>query len=229
MSQFYVVRNGKQPGLYLTWDECKSQIHGFSGAVFKKFQNLKEAEEYLMAEPELLPKKKKPKIEYEEVKFEEKPIDPTSIYTDGGHNAMTGKDAWGWVTNNKGTCILNKYIGLLSDMNLIERSLPVGQRWCIVAQFADVKAQQNNGAELLALLAGLRIACTTPEIKTIYSDSQLLIKYWTKGYFKREKMDPKKIEFIHQTVVLRKQFEAKGGQLVKISGKDNPSDGGFHK
>ena len=34
------------PGIYKTWDECKAQVNGFSGASYKGFATLAEAEEY---------------------------------------------------------------------------------------------------------------------------------------------------------------------------------------
>lgn len=43
----YAVKNGKKPGIYRTWDECKAQVHEFPGAVYKKFDTYAEALEYL--------------------------------------------------------------------------------------------------------------------------------------------------------------------------------------
>ena len=31
--KYYAVKNGKVPGIYNTWDECKENIHGFKGAI----------------------------------------------------------------------------------------------------------------------------------------------------------------------------------------------------
>ncbi len=42
--KYYVVWEGHKPGIYLTWEECKAQIHGFSKAKFKSFKILEEAE-----------------------------------------------------------------------------------------------------------------------------------------------------------------------------------------
>lgn len=44
---FYVVAKGKKPGIYKTWKDCESQIKGFSGSVYKKFDNLDEARDFL--------------------------------------------------------------------------------------------------------------------------------------------------------------------------------------
>lgn len=47
MSKFYAVKNGRKTGVFLTWDECKDQVAGFKGAVFKSFKTLSEAEVFL--------------------------------------------------------------------------------------------------------------------------------------------------------------------------------------
>lgn len=43
--KFYVVFKGYQPGIYDTWEECKAQIDGFSGASYKGYSNCEEATE----------------------------------------------------------------------------------------------------------------------------------------------------------------------------------------
>ena len=47
MKNYYAVKNGRIPGIYKTWEECKEQVIGFSGAEYKGFQFLEEAENYL--------------------------------------------------------------------------------------------------------------------------------------------------------------------------------------
>eukprot|EP00112_Aurelia_sp_Birch-Aquarium-sp1_P009974 Seg2153.6 transcript_id=Seg2153.6/GoldUCD/mRNA.D3Y31 product="Ribonuclease H1" protein_id=Seg2153.6/GoldUCD/D3Y31 len=42
-TMFYAVRSGRNAGIYKTWDECKSQVDGYSGARFKKFRSRDEA------------------------------------------------------------------------------------------------------------------------------------------------------------------------------------------
>lgn len=43
----YAVRKGRQPGLYETWDDCKAQVDGFPGAVYKSFTSPEEAQVWL--------------------------------------------------------------------------------------------------------------------------------------------------------------------------------------
>ena len=45
--KYYAVKRGKTPGIYLTWEDCRSQISGFSGAVYKGFETLEEAGAFL--------------------------------------------------------------------------------------------------------------------------------------------------------------------------------------
>ncbi|MBK8055585.1 MAG: ribonuclease H family protein [Saprospiraceae bacterium] len=42
--KYYVVWEGFTPGIYMTWDECKTQITGHPSAKYKAFENRAEAE-----------------------------------------------------------------------------------------------------------------------------------------------------------------------------------------
>ncbi|XP_029589054.1 ribonuclease H1 isoform X2 [Salmo trutta] len=44
---FYAVRKGFKPGVYKTWDECKSQVDKFPYASYKKFAAEKDAWEFV--------------------------------------------------------------------------------------------------------------------------------------------------------------------------------------
>ncbi|XP_041951329.1 ribonuclease H1 isoform X2 [Alosa pseudoharengus] len=48
---FYAVRKGLQPGVYNTWDECKSQVDKFPCASYKKFGSEKDAWEFVRSQP----------------------------------------------------------------------------------------------------------------------------------------------------------------------------------
>ena len=45
--KFYAVKQGRKTGLFTTWDDCKAQVQGYSGAVYKSFPTLAEAQAYL--------------------------------------------------------------------------------------------------------------------------------------------------------------------------------------
>lgn len=44
---FYAVRRGAKRGIFNTWDEVRSLVTGYSGAEYKKFDTLEEAENYV--------------------------------------------------------------------------------------------------------------------------------------------------------------------------------------
>ena len=45
--KFYVVFKGNAPGLYDSWEECKAQIDGFPGAVYRAYSDQDDATEAL--------------------------------------------------------------------------------------------------------------------------------------------------------------------------------------
>jgi len=45
--KYYAVRVGRHPGIYITWPEAQKEVTGFTGAVYKSFPTLVEAQEYM--------------------------------------------------------------------------------------------------------------------------------------------------------------------------------------
>jgi len=43
--KFYVVWQGREPGIYTDWNSCKKQVDKFAGAKYKSFPSLAEAEQ----------------------------------------------------------------------------------------------------------------------------------------------------------------------------------------
>ena len=48
---FYAVKQGRVTGIFTTWDDCKAQVGGFPGAVFKGFPTEEEAKAWLSGTP----------------------------------------------------------------------------------------------------------------------------------------------------------------------------------
>ena len=44
IQKYYVVWQGKKPGIYTDWDACKEQVQGVQGAQYKAFDTMAEAE-----------------------------------------------------------------------------------------------------------------------------------------------------------------------------------------
>lgn len=45
--KYYAVKVGKNTGIYNTWNECKEQVHGYPGALYKSFPTKTEADHYI--------------------------------------------------------------------------------------------------------------------------------------------------------------------------------------
>ena len=60
-SKFYVVWQGKVPGIYTNWADCQAQVSGFSAARYKAFATRQEAEAAFAAGPEAYIAPRRPK------------------------------------------------------------------------------------------------------------------------------------------------------------------------
>jgi len=49
--KFYAVKAGRSTGVFTSWEQCRRQVTGFSGAVFKGFATEAEALAYMSAAP----------------------------------------------------------------------------------------------------------------------------------------------------------------------------------
>ena len=70
-----------------------------------------------------------------------------------------------------------------------------------------------------------------PNVKIAYSDSSLMVDWWSKGHVNKKTlktMDKLKYQYILECTSLRSDFEKRGGQVLKIAGKDNLADLGYH-
>jgi len=135
----------------------------------------------------------------------------TGIYFDAGTGKGNGVEIN--VTDNRGSGLLWK---ILPEKKLDHKG-----------HFALGGRVSNNYGELLACKLALEIALKD-DARKIFGDSALILDYWSKGHIKKE-VDHDTIELAKQVARLRRQFEAGGGQLIKISGGSNPADLGFHK
>ena len=213
---FYAVKRGKEIGIFNTWSECNEKISGYKGSIFKKFNTREEASAFISDTPIL------------ETSFNK----DTVIYVDGGYNNFTKPYAYGCVVNGYGYDILLCVPELVSDLNIKRVTLPVGERNVVVSRFNDVSTQQNNGAELLATVIGMRLAIHFIKngipVTHILSDSQLIVDYWS-NKLNRTDFDPLKIQYINELIELKRVFISLGGLLTKISGDVNKADIGFHR
>ena len=48
-NKYFVVWDGKEPGIYDSWEACKQQIHGYGNAKYKGFESLGEAKQAFLS------------------------------------------------------------------------------------------------------------------------------------------------------------------------------------
>ena len=45
--KYYAVKKGRNTGIFTSWEPCRASVTGYSGAQYKSFSTLEEAEDYL--------------------------------------------------------------------------------------------------------------------------------------------------------------------------------------
>ena len=84
----------------------------------------------------------------------------------------------------------------------------------------------NNYGELLACKYAIEIAMAE-DIKKVFGDSSLIIDFWTKWRVKKD-VEEETFDLAREVAGLRSEFEKQGGEVIRISGGENPADLGFH-
>jgi ribonuclease HI len=161
---FYAVRNGKTPGIYRTWEECKQQVDGYAGAVFKGFATQQEAEDFMRGvvarDPKKFEAQRSLSVSAQAMEANH-PEGQVIIYTDGACTGNPGPGGYGVV---------------------LFRS---GQRTELSAGF---RRTTNNRMEILGCIEGLK-ALETPSDVALYSDSQYVVnamkQSWAVNWRKR--------------------------------------------
>ena len=169
---FYAVRFGRIPGIYTCWNDCKKQVSGFKGAIYKKFSNKEMAVEFYKSPSKTYVVKNitlKNQIDNKIKNKINKEPDTLYIFTDGSsvnNGARNAKSGYGI------------YIPEPSSMRIkISGKLP--------------KGKTNNYAELKAILEALKLLdCTSLKVLkknnrdkiVIVTDSQYSINCITQWY-----------------------------------------------
>ncbi|MBB6328870.1 ribonuclease HI [Algoriphagus iocasae] len=160
--KFYVVWNGREPGLYESWEECKNQIYGFTNAKYKSFPTHDLAIQALnSSEKNFIGKKYfEENLNSEEIKLIGKPI-LNSVSVDAAWNTSNG---------------IMEYQGVETKT---KKSL------FRMGPFEDAT---NNVGEYLALVHALALLKKKGDNRPIYSDSKIAIG-WVKKVKMRTKLE----------------------------------------
>lgn len=106
-SKFYSVYKGKSgvPMILRSWEECKKEVIGFKGAIYKSFKTLDEAKEFLVLNSS--GKKMNDNIKNTNKEKNESYIDENglTIYVDGSFSLEKKNFSYGLVAIDKGEII----------------------------------------------------------------------------------------------------------------------------
>ncbi len=166
--KFYTVWEGREPGIYDNWNECKKQVDGFEGAKYKSFESLKEANEAFFSHWEKYignnTPKNKTEIDYKTLPPSERPI-LDSIAVDAACSGNPG---------------LMEYQGV---------DVKTGFQ---IFHFGPVEQGTNNIGEFLAIVHALALFYKNNPNLTIYSDSHTAL-LWVKNKKTRTRLEPTEV------------------------------------
>jgi ribonuclease HI len=176
-NQYYAVRNGREPGIYRTWEECKAQVDGYAKAQFKGFTSLEEAEAYLGYVKTNNPGADKPSSA--------RPFNPPgrSKKDRGAGHGDDEARALEMLETGDGL----KHVVLYTDGACLGNPGPGGYGVVLLhgkerKEFSrGFRLTTNNRMEMLACIVGLQ-ELKGPCAVTLYSDSQYVINSVTKGW-----------------------------------------------
>lgn len=162
--KYYVVWRGRQTGIFDSWDDCKIQVEGFDGALYKSFDTRPEAEKALADKPHRHIGKPQGATATTTGKtgklFVGQPISD-SLVVDAAWNTATG------------------------DMEYQGIYLPTKQLIFRMGPYAD---GTNNIGEFLAIVHALALLHQKNSNLPVYSDSRTAIS-WVKKKKANTKLD----------------------------------------
>ena len=168
-ASFYAVAQGKEcDKIVNSWDECKELIHGYKGAIYKKFTDLCSAEKFLEDNKNTQVNSKTSAQIKRNARTPNENTDTVIIYTDGSLVRRQGEIYAGY-----GIYIPEKNIEISEILN---------------------GTKTNNRAELTAIITSIKMFEDNEDVMIhIYTDSQYSIgifgdtglKYRDKNYMKK--------------------------------------------
>ena len=143
--KYFVVWEGKTPGIYTSWEACKQQVHGYAGALYKGFDSKEEAQKALLS----------PCWDYIGKRAKEREVATQKAAVPAEALESLSVDA---------ACSGNP--GLMEYQGVYTRT---GQRVFHQGPFEDAT---NNVGEFLALVHGLALLKQQGSTLPVYSDSR---------------------------------------------------------
>jgi len=151
-SKFYVVWEGKSPGIYDNWAACKAQVDGFTDAKYKSFESKAEAEQAWKAGWKRSFAQGRASAKTKTAASPQAAIDYDSISVDVGTRGNPGPIEYKGVDTRTGEVLFSH---------------------------GPIQKGTNNLGEFLAIVHALAYLKQLGSGKTVYSDSRTAIK-WVK-------------------------------------------------
>lgn len=130
--KFYAVREGRTTGIFTSWAECSESVQGFSGAAYKSFETLEEAQQYMGQGQSSAPKM---------------PVDELLVaYTDGSWSGR--RYGWGVLIVEPGTGETHEFYGWGDDPDLASANNVAGET---IAALRAMQYAIDNGYDELIL------------------------------------------------------------------------------
>lgn len=192
-----------------SWSECEACVKG-KPFRYRGFATLSEAKAWLESGAEYY---YDPKAKQEALMKQYTELDRDAIFCDSGQ--ISGQNTEVNVSDFNGNSLIKDIrastsYGKFNENGYLE--LP--------------KGKTNNYGELLGLYLAL-VYAANKDIKTIYSDSRIVLDYWSVGAYNID--DEETVKLIKDVYIMRRGYELGGGKILWVSGDVNPADLGRHK
>ena len=191
--KYYAVKVGNKPGIYETWAECEIQVKGVSGAQYKSFTSMNDAEKYISGcedssiESDCMKKETEKTATNEEIEYTIKELQENEVvaFVDGSYNSKEEKSGFGVI---------------IVDEKGVETSL---YRAFTKQYRADFLELRNVSAELEGVKEAIKWAIAYNKSKiTIFYDYAGIEK-WADGSWKANKEITKQyVSFIKEKKLL---------------------------
>jgi ribonuclease HI len=194
-SYYYVVKKGSIPGIYKSWTECQEQVNGYPGSIFKKFNNMSDAVNFLHSEDNNnYYEKPKTKETFRE-KIKTKEIDTFNQDNNQYLNDYT-------YIFCDGSAIHNNYKSVRCGFGVFVMK-PNGDSMSVNKEL--INTGTNNLAELNALLTALKIIQQTNTLQScIISDSKYALNcllVWSQNWIENNWLTSKKTPVENDDVI----------------------------
>lgn len=186
MVNYYAVKIGKKPGIYLSWDECKENVNRFSKAQYKKFESKIEAENYMNDHIKNTTNHEKVILNTEIQNYTKAPIINQCQIVDDNYDFANCINVY-----TDGSCINNGTVHAVAGCGIY-----FGENDNKNISFKLKKKNDydntNNRAELKAILKAIKILKSHIEnnkIVIIHTDSQYSMTCFTSTTITKKKVD----------------------------------------